>query len=54
MTYLPTILTILGALGGAFSTQIQALATAHPTATAILGGIVGVILHFLPSPTAAK
>jgi hypothetical protein len=50
---LPTIVLILTAVGGALAPQIQAAVTAHPTLFLGLSSIVGVVLHWLPSPTAA-
>lgn len=49
---LPTIVLILTAVGGALAPQIQALVAGHPTLFTSLAAIVGVVLHWLPSPTA--
>ena len=49
---LPTIVLILTAVGGALAPQIQALVSAHPTVFTSLAAIVGVVLHWLPSPNA--
>ena len=50
--YLPTIVLILTAIGGALSPEIQKVVGAHPTLFTSLASIVGVVLHWLPSPAA--
>lgn len=46
--------SLLAALGGmaatAFTPAIQGALSAHPTATAVIGGTLAVIAHWLPSP----
>ena len=50
---LPTIVLILTAIGGALAPQIQHAVSAHPTIFTSIASIVGVVLHWLPAPTAA-
>jgi hypothetical protein len=48
---LPTIVLILTAVGTALAPQIQAVVSAHPTLFTAIASIVGVVLHWLPTPT---
>ena len=48
INYLPTILSILAALGAAFQPQINSAVVAHPQATAVIGALWGVFAHMLP------
>ena len=47
---LPTIVLILTAVGTALAPQIQHVVSAHPDLFTSLAAIVGVVLHWLPSP----
>jgi hypothetical protein len=49
---LPTIVLILSAVGAAIAPQIQHVVSAHPTLFTSISAIVGVVLHWLPAPTA--
>ena len=51
--YLPTIVLVLTALGSVLAPQIQHAVSAHPSLFGALASIVGVLLHWLPSPSAA-
>jgi hypothetical protein len=46
--------SVLAAIGvsalSALSPTVQGLLSAHPTATAVIGSIIAVVLHWLPSP----
>lgn len=50
--YMPTILLILTGLGSAFAPQIQHLISAHSAVFGAVASVLGVILHWLPSPSA--
>ena len=51
--YLASILTVLGAVAVVLAPAIQGAIAAHPVFAAVFAAIVGVLNHFLPSPTAA-
>jgi hypothetical protein len=48
--YLPTLVLILTALGSALAPSIQHVVGAHPALFGALSSILGVVLHWLPSP----
>jgi hypothetical protein len=50
---LPTIVLVLTAVGTALAPHIQAVVAAHPTIFTAIASIVGVVLHWLPAPTAS-
>lgn len=52
--WLPLLMTILGSVVTAVTPSVQSLLGAHPVATSIIGGVIGIILHFLPSPVASS
>ena len=52
-SFLPTIVLVLTAVGSALAPQIQHVVSAHPTLFTSLASIVGVVLHWLPSPAAS-
>jgi hypothetical protein len=56
MTFLkkawPEIVLAAGALWTVFGTQIQAVISAHPAVSAVIGVLVAVGTHLLPSPVA--
>jgi hypothetical protein len=50
----PTILTAVGALWAAFGPQIQAVVASHPKLSSVLGLILAIATHMLPSPVASS
>jgi hypothetical protein len=48
----PSLVAGAVALWGVFGTQIQAVVMAHPTLVAVLGPVIAILMHLLPSPVA--
>ena len=49
-SYLPSIVSALIAVLSIFSSDIQALITAHPAIATSLGALYAILAHLLPSP----
>ena len=54
MKWLPTVLTVFGAMAAAFMPQIQVFIAHNPDLTAGIAGVLGILLHLLQSPVAPK
>ena len=52
--YWPTIVAVAVAVWGVVGTAVQAAVAAHPNLVAVLGPLVVVLAHLLPSPIATK
>jgi len=48
---LPSLISIGLAVGAAASPQVQGYISSHPVLGGILAGVLGVVNHWLPSPT---
>jgi hypothetical protein len=46
----PSIVAGVVALWGVFGTQVQAAVAAHPSVVAVLGPLVVILMHLMPSP----
>jgi hypothetical protein len=47
---LPSLLALASALSVALAPTIQHYLAGHPVATSLIAGVVGIVLHWLPSP----
>lgn len=50
-TIVSIVITVLTALLAAFATPVQAFFGSHPTVTALVLGVWGVVAHYLQPPT---
>lgn len=46
----PSILSVVTVVAGLVSTPVQGAIAAHPTVSAVLAGVLGILSHFVPSP----
>ncbi len=51
---LPTLFAVVPLIGAAFSSEMQALFSAHPVVSLAVTTAIGVVNHWLPSPNSAS